>query len=245
MSRFVWNRIRTSEKHTGTRVGNYIEKEALGSMRKVLLRWKVSSLSGIDEIDTLMEICERIEVLGHLSTETDGVTQLVELRINEGHDLSEISELESFEVIEKHEEDESGVLVSIRCTHPLALSAVELSNIYVYPPYGIDSKNGLEFRIFGISSSIRSFLEFVRTVMPPDAIGVQTIKNGAEKSYDFLTDKQREVLELAVRRGYYEDGSEVTLKQLADEMGIARSTIGEHLKRAESEVVKKAVNDFN
>ncbi len=37
-------------------------------MRKVLLRWKVSSLSGIDEIDKLMEICHRIEVLGHLST---------------------------------------------------------------------------------------------------------------------------------------------------------------------------------
>ena len=35
-------------------------------MRKVLLRWKVSSLSGIDEIDKLMEICYRIEVLGHL-----------------------------------------------------------------------------------------------------------------------------------------------------------------------------------
>jgi predicted DNA binding protein len=28
-------------------------------------------------------------------------------------------------------------------------------------------------------------------------------------------------------------------------LGIARSTIGEHLKRAESEVVKKVVNDFN
>lgn len=81
--------------------------------------------------------------------------------------------------------------------------------------------------------------------MPPDNISVQTIKNGAEKSLDFLTEKQREVLELAVRRGYYEDGSEVTLKQLADQLGIARSTIGEHLKRAESEVVKKAVSDFN
>jgi len=214
-------------------------------MRKVLLRWKVSSLSGIDEIDTLMDICERIEVLGHLSTESDGVTQLVELRINDGHELSEISELESFEVLEKHEEDEDSVLVSIRCTHPLALSAVELSNIYVYPPYGIDSKNGLEFRIFGISSSIRSFLEFVRVVMPPDTISVQTVKNESGKDYDFLTEKQREVLELAVLSGYYEDGSEVTLKQLANQLGIARSTVGEHLKRAESEVVKKAVNDFN
>ena len=50
-------------------------------MRKVLLRWKVSSLSGIDEIDKLMEICHRIEVLGHLSTDRGGVTQLVELGI--------------------------------------------------------------------------------------------------------------------------------------------------------------------
>ena len=213
-------------------------------MRKVLLRWKVSSLSGIDEIDKLMEICHRIEVLGHLSTDAGGVTQLVELGINKGRYLSEISDLESFDVIETHEEDESGVLVSIRCTHPLALSALELSNIYVYPPYGIDSKSGLEFRIFGISSSIRSFLEFVREVMPPDTISVQTIKNGSSKELDFLTEKQREVLELAVNRGYYEDGAEITLKQLADELGIARSTTGEHLKRAESEVLKRAINDF-
>ena len=214
-------------------------------MRKELLRWKVSSLSGIDEIDKLMEICHRIEVLGHLSTDTGGVTQLVELGINKGRNLSEISDLESFDVIETHEEDESSVLVSIRCTHPLALSALELSNIYVYPPYGIDSKSGLEFRIFGISSSIRSFLDFVRTVMPPDSVSVQTIKNGSQKDFDFLTEKQREVLELAVRRGYYDDNSEVTLKQLADELGIARSTIGEHLKRAESEAVKRAVSDLN
>ena len=214
-------------------------------MRKVLLRWKFSSLTAIDEIETLMEICERVEVLGHLSTDSDGVTQLVELKINDGHSLSEISELDSFEVLEKHEEDEGGILVSIRCPHPLALSAVELSTIYVYPPYGIDSKSGLEFRIFGLSKSIRTFLEFVRTVMPPDTISVQTIKNDPDRDYDYLTEKQREVLELAVSRGYYEDGSEVTLKQLADELGIARSTIGEHLKRAESEVIKKTIKDSN
>ena len=213
-------------------------------MRKVLLRWKVSSLCGIDEIDEMMEICQRIEVLGHLSTNPGGVTQLVELKINKGRNLSEISELESFEVLETHEEDEDGILVSILCTHPLALSALELSNIYVYPPYGIDSKNGLEFRIFGISSSIRSFLEFVREVMPPDTISVQTVKNGSSKDLDFLTEKQREVLELAVFRGYYEDGGEVTLKQLAHELGTDRSTTGGHLKRAESAVLKRAVKDF-
>ncbi len=199
--------------------------------------------SGIDEVQTLMEICERIEVLGHLSVESDGVTQLVEVKLRIGRSLSEISELRSFEVIEKHEEDEGGVLASILCTHPLAISAIQLSNIFVYPPYGIDSQNGLEFRIYGLSESVRSFLDLVRTVMPPDSISVQTFKGEGSSELDFLTAKQREVLELAVTRGYYEEDSGVTLKQLAEEIGIARSTIGEHLKRGESEIVKKAFGD--
>ena len=36
-------------------------------MRKVLLRWRVSSLDGLKEIGRMLEIVERIEVLGHLS----------------------------------------------------------------------------------------------------------------------------------------------------------------------------------
>tara|TARA_B100000029_G_scaffold45676_1_gene42116 strand:+ start:1857 stop:2501 length:645 start_codon:yes stop_codon:yes gene_type:complete len=214
-------------------------------MRKVLLRWKFDSLSGIREIEDLMEICERVEVLGHLSIEDDGVIQLVEMEIKEGRKLTEISDLDSFDVLEMHEEDEDGTLASILCSHPLAKTAIELSNIYVYPPYGIDSKNGLELRIYGHSDSIRRFLGLVKAVMPPDSISVQTFRTNGSSEYEFLTDKQREVLELAVSRGYYDDESDVTLKQLADEMGIARSTIGEHLKRAESEVMKRAARDLS
>tara|TARA_B100000029_G_scaffold84108_1_gene74868 strand:- start:1273 stop:1923 length:651 start_codon:yes stop_codon:yes gene_type:complete len=213
-------------------------------MRKVLLRWNVSSLSGVDEVQTLMEICERIEVLGHLSVESDGVTQLAEIKLRIGRNLSEISKLGSFEVLEKHEEDGEGVLVSILCTHPLAISAIQLSNIFVYPPYGIDSRNGLEFRIYGLSESVRSFLDLVRTFMPPDSISVQTFKGEDSSELGFLTPKQREVLELAVSRGYYEEDSGVTLKQLAEEIGIARSTVGEHLKRAESGVVRSAFGEY-
>jgi hypothetical protein len=160
--------------------------------------------------------------------------------MRDGHELHELSQLDSFEVLEKHEEDEYGILASILCTHPLAKTAIELSNIHVYPPYGIDSKRGLELRMSGLSDSIRRFVGLIRAVMPPDSISVQTIKSGNNSGwFDFLTPKQREVLSLAVRRGYYEDGSKVTLKHLADEMGIARSTLGEHLKRVEVEVMKR------
>ncbi len=209
-------------------------------MRKVLLRWKITSLRGSEEIARIIEMTERIEVLGHLSLGEHGVTQLVEVKMRDGHELHELSQLDSFEVLEKHEENEDGILASILCTHPLAKTAIELSNIHVYPPYGIDSKRGLELRMSGLSDSIRRFVGLIRAVMPPDSISVQTIKSGNSNGwFDFLTPKQREVLALAVQRGYYEDGSEVTLKHLADEMGIARSTLGEHLKRVEVEVMKR------
>ena len=209
-------------------------------MRKVLLRWKITSLRGSEEIARIIEMTERIEVLGHLSIGEHGVTQLVEVKMRDGHELHELSQLDSFEVLEKHEENEDGILASILCTHPLAKTAIELSNIHVYPPYGIDSKRGLELRMSGLSDSIRRFVGLIRAVMPPDSISVQNIKTGNNNGWsDFLTPKQKEVLALAVQRGYYEDGSKVTLKHLADEMGIARSTLGEHLKRVEVEVMKR------
>ncbi len=192
-----------------------------------------------------MEMAERLEVLGHLSLGEDGVTQLVEVKMREGHELHELSELDSFEVLEKHEEDEDGILASILCTHPLAKTAIELSNIHVHPPYGIDSKRGLELRITGRSDSIRRFVGLIRAVMPPDSISVQTFKSENRNGWsDFLTPKQREVLILAVRKGYYEHDSKVTLKQLADEMDIARSTLGEHLKRVETEIMKRVAEEL-
>ncbi|MDP6221036.1 MAG: hypothetical protein QGG76_05555, partial [Candidatus Thalassarchaeaceae archaeon] len=71
-------------------------------MRKVLLRWKITSLGGSKEIARIVEMAERLEVLGHLSLGEDGVTQLVEVKMREGHELHELSELDSFEVLEKH-----------------------------------------------------------------------------------------------------------------------------------------------
>ncbi len=124
-----------------------------------------------------------------------------------------------------------------------AVKAAETSNM-LHRPIGLGIM-GFHDALYMLETPYASeeAVEFADRSM--EMVSYYAIKNGSEKDYDFLTEKQREVLELAVLRGYYEDGSEVTLKQLADELGIARSTIGEHLKRAESEVVKKAVSDFN
>ena len=215
-------------------------------MRKVVLRWKIPSLRGAKELSRFLEVAERVEVLGHLAVSSEGVTQLVEIKMLEGHSVEEISEFNSFEVLEQHEEDSDGVLVSLLCTHPLAISAIEMSNIHVQPPYGIDAERGMELRLSGHSKSIRRFLALLRVILPPDKVSVQSLRRGERNGCsDTLTKRQREVLSHAVRRGYYEPDSKVTLREMAEELGMARSTLGEHLQRVEQEIMSLVADDLN
>ena len=215
-------------------------------MRKVVLRWKTVSLHGSQEISEILKICERLEILGHLAINEKSVTQLAEIKLKEGGDLEDFSKLENFEIIEVHEENDDGILVSLLCTHPLAVSAVELSNIHIHPPYGISEEKGMELRISGVSNSVSRFIRLIRMVLPPDNIAVQTFQKEDNRSIweSILTDRQIEVLEHATRKGFYSMDRNVTLKQLADEMNMARSTYGEHIRRAEVEIMNKVMKDL-
>ena len=204
-------------------------------------------LSGLFKyLSEILKICERLEILGHLAINEKSVTQLAEIKLKEGGDLEDFSKLENFEIIKVHEENDDGILVSLLCTHPLAVSAVELSNIHIHPPYGISEEKGMELRISGVSNSVRRFIRLIRMVLPPDNIAVQTFQKEDNISIweSILTDRQIEVLEHATRKGFYSMDRNITLKQLADEMNMARSTYGEHIRRAEVEIMNKVIKDL-
>jgi hypothetical protein len=52
-----------------------------------------------------------------------------------------------------------------------------------------------------------------------------------------LTDRQREVLETAHRMGYFDHPREANAGDVADELGISRSTFSEHLAAAQSKLL--------
>jgi predicted DNA binding protein len=58
-----------------------------------------------------------------------------------------------------------------------------------------------------------------------------------------IRDDQRETLELAAERGYFETPREVTLDDIADELGVPRSTASYRLRRAVSELVSDYVGE--
>ena len=188
----------------------------------------------------------KIRSSGSLGVSPVGVVQLAEIELQNGKDIHELNDLDSFQVVEIHEESEDGILASILCSHSLAKSAIELSNLHLQPPYSLDAVRGMEMRVTGLTGAMRRFLALLRVVLPPDKVSVITMRGEMVNGWDkVLTTRQQEVLSFAVERGYYEEGESVTIKQLADEMGISRSTFGGHLQDAERAVMHKAGSDLN
>jgi len=71
---------------------------------------------------------------------------------------------------------------------------------------------------------------------------VEEIRQRIEDS-QLLTDKQSDLVEAAVERGYYDTPRTCSLTELADELGMAKSTCSETLHRAEGKVIKQFVGE--
>ncbi|MFC4989179.1 helix-turn-helix domain-containing protein [Saliphagus infecundisoli] len=91
-------------------------------------------------------------------------------------------------------------------------------------------------------ATIEARLEEVRTEKDAE-IGVEsmtTLHGGVTAGMfrtDRLSERQREVFELARRRHYYRWPRAVAAADLADELGIAEATLLEHLRKAESKLL--------
>lgn len=58
-----------------------------------------------------------------------------------------------------------------------------------------------------------------------------------------LTGRQQEVIQAALDAGYFEWPRQITSDELAEELGITRATCLEHLRKAESKLIKDALAD--
>jgi predicted DNA binding protein len=80
----------------------------------------------------------------------------------------------------------------------------------------------------------------------PDAVDVEVESTGpyhpdADRVFSSLTDRQREVLETAIRLGYYENPREATHEDVAAAVGVEPGTVGKHLRNVEARVFSEYV----
>ena len=205
-------------------------------MQVVHLHWNRSKMAGTG-IDDLLIPCSLLEVVAHLAITERGVRQLMRCDFREGFGPEDLSNSEylTFETV-LH--SENGALpVVVFNTHPLAVASGGFTDVAVIPPYTF-SEDGISISLRGIPSGITRFISMAREIMPPDNIKVVNEDDVETKPQDLLGERQWEVVQAAVQWGYYDDPKGVSMRQMAERLKMARSTIGEHLHNAEATMIR-------
>ena len=129
------------------------------------------------------------------------------------------------------------VTVQVDTTRPLVLQAAKRSGLPIEPPFHI--RDGVAtVEVVGGHGRLS---EFGRQL---DAAGVDfdvEFVGSHGHANRLLTDTQRELVLAGIDRGYYDTPRACSLTELADHVGIAKSTCSETLQRAEARLVRRFV----
>jgi predicted DNA binding protein len=146
-------------------------------------------------------------------------------------------DLTSLSVVQR---TEGQVLVQFETTEPLILLSARESRMPIELP--VDIREGVAtVEVTGSREHLSELGEQLR------AFGLRFEVEYVHERVDtegLLSERQREVLLAAVECGYYDTPRECSLTELAEELGVAKSTCSETLHRVEEVVVKRFVREL-
>jgi hypothetical protein len=132
-------------------------------------------------------------------------------------------------------------VIQFETTEPLLLFSARESGVPLQPPVTIrDGTATLELttsrdRLAAMADQLEAMgldyrVEWIKESVDPERV---------------LTARQRELVLEAVEAGYYDSPRDCSLTDLADDLGLAASTLSETLHRAEGKVVREFVSDLS
>jgi DNA-binding CsgD family transcriptional regulator len=134
--------------------------------------------------------------------------------------------------------------------HPsdLIRNLLELHDSYAthldFPLEFVDpSISSLRVSVIGAKEQLQEQIAATREEVDVTIERIGDYDPGTDRRFAGLTERQREVLLVAVEKGYYESPREATYDDIAADLDCSASAVGKHLRRIESELVDAAVSD--
>jgi len=203
-------------------------------MREVAFFWKYDRLDAIG-ISSVSNIAKRIEFLSYIKRVPKDIRCLFKIHLHENmtlDDLERIESLDVLEVVQTSENPEEGNLVICRVIHPLPILNARTNGTYAVAGSKLDGE-GLTYILQGSSIKLRLLSGVLRLMAKPDRTSARTLKLTPQNHDSVLTEKQLKLAKFAYDRGYYDLPKRIKITELAEQLGLARATISEHLTKIE------------
>lgn len=151
--------------------------------------------------------------------------------------LEEMMSYDSIADIERLNSGDEQTLVQLETTMPLLLEPLQRSGVPLEMPFTIQDGN-VVWEVTASRDRLSKLGEHLEELGIP--FTVDSIYEEVE-SEELLTDHQWEVLKTATELGYYDTPRRCTQEELAETLGVAKSTCSETLHRAEERVIKQFI----
>jgi predicted DNA binding protein len=146
---------------------------------------------------------------------------------------------ESFEITSIIEQVPGYSLISVKAHGTIAMLIHNNLEIWVQTPTIISNSSGLFMTLQGTTKGLKRFRDEIGRFLPPSI----KIRISKDLKADWiaapqLPTRRKEVMELAVKLGYYSTPRKCTQRELADALGVRQGTIAEHLQSAEGMIIQ-------
>jgi predicted DNA binding protein len=179
--------------------------------------------------------------------------QVVEITSSEAPTEELLDEIDDIGTILHESVDESGLhVVTQSCLCSLEGSIVERFEEHncLYQPPTVHRQGWEHYTVIAFDEGdVRDLLRELEAdrdieVLSKTAITEQAIPHSmlapVDRLFESVTDRQLAALRLALESGYYEQPRKTSLRELAAQTEVARSTYEEHLRKAENKLLTNA-----
>jgi hypothetical protein len=213
-------------------------------MRKVVLeivpnetvrKMQESFMDGIEEI-------EMIELL-RLDLEHGQKLGIVRIRFRPGGSVRSNGSLGVLEIVNVIEEKENEAVVLVEAKTPPEFEELarkfDLDLVWTTPMKV--NRERIVYSFIGEDESIRKMVPLLKTFGDAMKLSIQETSFIGSEMLSSLTGRQKELLLVAKKLGYYSYPRMVNASDLARSVGLSRSTVIEHLRKAEIRLLNQVL----
>lgn len=216
-------------------------------MREVTFFWKYSRIEHLD-IGLVVKIFRRIEFLSYVKRVPKDVRCLVKCHFADGkgpEDIADLYFLDYLETIAKPDSPDEPHILMVRFNHSLTNLNARTNGTSAVPNECYLDGEGLRYTIQGPKMKLRLISGLARMIAKPDRVSARSIHTSLSEDNGTLSSRQMKLAKFAYDKGYFEIPKRTRISDLAEELGLARATVSEHMAKIESTVMDDMFSSLN
>ena len=209
-------------------------------MRRLVVEISQDEISKFSPSAELLEKIESLEIIYHLRFDKDGFAGICRIKVKDSNlDLRKLVGVGGLVRLEllSGDKDEHIVYMETRTRNMVWFRGPDIPEVYLCPPIEFKDRK-LKLTFVGNLNEVKKLLSRAEKVGQKFRIvSLTDARFSPDSILHVLTEKQRKILSLAYTNGYYDVPRKIDSEELAQMLKIVKSTLVEHLRKAEKRLI--------